>query len=297
MNSKRNRMLVLLLAMILLPVISFAVNKDQFSRDHTRATTLRESKDLIGLANLSEEIQNKWSPKNKEKYGALMVHSLISWRSAYKKADKKVPMNLIRQYAAQALSTYDPNKPDNISIKTELDLVSILHEEYTYSKGKRTDQDWATARRKGAEMWFHAWRRLDNAIDEDWDPNDIPQANVSPPKGIGIPGIPGMPPEMIKDPVLRAEYERAIEKNREKIKIRNEQIKLRNVKKMYFRIVKKYLVSTYSIPPYDNTELNKLLKTGIVNDKTRKEFLKTIRKFQPEAQHIFPRQKTSAGVR
>lgn len=284
MKAKKNIMfIVILICMICFVTTSFAKNvedsaklTEEFSRDYLQATELRGAKNITGLENLAKEIQNKWYPKDKEMYGSLMVHSLISWRSACKRADKKAPMNLIRQYAEQALSTYDPKKPDNISIKTELDLVSILHEDYTYSKGKHTDQEWATARRKGTERWFHAWQRLEKAIDEDWDSNDVPEENVSPPKGIGIPGIPGMPPEMIKDPVLRAEYEKAIAENREKIKIRNEQIKLRSIRKTYFRVVEKYLVSTYSIPPYDNTELSTLLNTGVVNEKTKKQLLKTI---------------------
>lgn len=275
MNSNRNKMLLVLIGITCMTVVSLAENSGQFSRDHVRVTELREAKETASFANLTKEIHDKWSQGDKQVYGVLIVHALKSWRSACKMAGKKAPINLIRQYATQVLSTYDPNKSDNISIETEFDLVSILHEEYTYLKGKRTDKEWASVRRKGAERWFHAWQRLENAIDPNWDPNDIPVENVSPPKGYFI-GIPGMPPEMIKDPVLRAEYEKAIEKNCEKTKIRNEQLKLRSTKKRYFRIVEKYLLSTYSIPPYDNAELRSLLNTGVRNDKTREQFLKTI---------------------
>jgi len=267
---------IMLIGMICFVGLSFARDVEdetmlmkEFSRDFTRAITLRNSKDIKGLESLVNEIQSKWFRKDKKRYGALMVNTLRSWASACRRSDKKPPMNIIRQYANQVLSTYDPNKPDNISIETEFALVSILHGQYEYMKGERTDEEWASYRRKGTERFFHAWQRLENAIDENWDPNDIPELNVSPPKGIGIPGIPGMSPELIKDPVLRAEYEKAIERNREKIKIRNEQIKLRNIKKMYFRIVEKYLVSTYSIPPYDNEEFGKYLNKFTTDEKTR----------------------------
>jgi len=277
MNLKRNRILALLLAMMLLPAISFAVNKVQFSRDYTRITELREAKNIIGLENLSKEIQDKWSQVDKQAYGSLMVHTLRSWGSACRRSDKKVPMNLIRQYAAQALSTYDPNKPDNISVETHFGLVDILHGEYTYSKGKRTDQEWANTRRTGAEKWFHAWQRSENAIDEDWDPNDIPDLNARLPKGVAGLSFPGMPPELIKDPVLRAEYEAAIEKHSRKVKLRNEQIKLRNIRKQYSRIIRKYLVETYSIHPLNDDELQAFVNTYIKDVKVKAEILKAVR--------------------
>lgn len=278
MNSKRKITFVVSLAMALSSMSFCWANNNEFNRDYTRATILEQSKNLNALANLIEEIQNKWSKKDKQMYGALMVNALHSWESAYRRADKKAPMNLIRQYATQVLSTYDPNKPDNISIESEFDLVSILYEQYEYSEGKLADQEWIKNRRKGTERWFHAWQRLENAIDEDWDPNDIPEANVSPPKGIGIPGIPGMSPELIKDPVLRAEYEKAIEKNREKVKIRNEQIKLRNTKKMYYRIVEKYLVQTYSIPPFANDELRQYLEKFKIDKETQTRITEAVTK-------------------
>ena len=278
MNSKRKITLVVFLVMALSPMIFCWANNNEFSRDYLRISELREAKNITSFENLAKEIQNKWSQRDKQAYGSLMVHMLRSWRSASKRVEKKPPEKLIRQYAEQVLSTYDSNKPDNISIESEFDLVSILYEQYEYSKGKLANQEWSKNRRKGTERWFHAWRRLENAIDEDWDPNDIPEANVSPPKGIGIPGIPGMSPELIKDPVLRAEYEKAIEKNREKVKIRNEQIKLRNTKKMYSRIVEKYLVQTYSIPPFANNELRQNLEKFKIDKETQTRITEAVTK-------------------
>ena len=283
MIAKKNTMFVIMLiGMICFVGLSFARDDEdktmlmkEFSRDFNRAITLRNSKDIKGLESLVKEIQSKWFRKDKKMYGVLMVNTLNSWASACRRSDKKPPMNIIRQYANQVLSTYNPNKPDNISIGTEFALVSILHGQYIYTKGERIDEEWASYRRKGAERFFHAWQRLENAIDEDWDPKkDVPVENVDLPKGCS--GYPGMPPELIKDPVLRAEYEKAIKKNSEKARIRNEQIKLRSIRKTYFRIVKKYLVSTYSIPPYDNAELQRMLNSGVKDNKTKEQFLKAV---------------------
>ena len=129
MNARKNTIFVIMLiGMICFVGLSFARDVEdktilmkEFSRDHTRATMLEQSKNLNALANLVEKIQNKWSKKDKRMYGALMAHTLHSWGSAYRRADKKPPMNIIRQYATQVLSTYDPNKPDNISIESEFE--------------------------------------------------------------------------------------------------------------------------------------------------------------------------------
>ena len=278
MNSKRKITLVVFLVMALSPMIFCWANNNEFSHDYLRITELREANNITSLENLAKEIQNKWSQSDKQAYGSLMVHMLRSWRTASKRVGKEPSEKLIREYAEQVLSTYDPNKPDNISIESEFDLVSFLYEQYEYSKGKLANQEWNKNRRKGTERWSHAWQRLEDAIDENWDPNDIPEANVSPPKGIGIPGIPGMSPELIKDPVLRAEYEKAIERNHEKVKIHNEQIKLRNTKKMYSRIVEKYLVQTYSIPPFANDELRKYLEKFKIDKETQTRIIEAVTK-------------------
>ena len=140
MNSRRNIVIVVLIGMTCLPLWSFAASSENrasltadFSRDYLRTTTLRESLDVSTFAGLATEIQDKWSPKDKQMYGVLMVHTLRSWKSACKRADVLPPIDMIRQYAAEVLSTYDPKASNNISIETELDLVSILHEEYTVS--------------------------------------------------------------------------------------------------------------------------------------------------------------------
>ena len=287
-NKKHAVLIFMLISIAFWASLSFAedaknkiMESKEFSRDHTRATVLRESKQLNGLVSLANEIQTKWHKKNKQMYGALMAHTLRSWISACGTARKEAPMKLIRQYATRALSTYNSKNTDNISVESEFDLVSIVHEEYTYSKGKHSDKEWANARRKGTERWFHAWQRLESAIDKDWNPNNRPVMNVTPPKGIAI-SFSGIPPELIKDPALRAEYEDAIKKNREKAKIYNEQIKLRMIKKRYLRRIEKYIADTYSIPPSDNTELPNLLNTYVKDAKTRAQFLKVLEAKMPK---------------
>lgn len=250
----------------------------EFSRDHLRITAMRESKKTDKFEDLAKEIHDKWSLKDKSSYGRLMAHTLNSWASACRTSDKKIPFDRIHKYATIALSTYDPAKSDNITIEAEFALGSILHEKYFYSKGKQSDQAWEQARRKGHKRWLHAWSRMEKRFDKNWDSNDWPVTNVFPPKGVSPFGYPGMPPESIKDSALRAKYEKAIRANNEKIRIRNEQLKLRRLKKRYARIIEKYLISMYSIEPFNTGELEQYLNGYKLEKKKKARIVEKVTK-------------------
>lgn len=273
MNRKRN-LIVILLATILLVAISCQAQSDQFARDYMRVTNLRESKRTDSFEQAARDIHDSWFPVDKQAYGRLMAHTLKSWVSACKRSDEPVPTGQIQKYAALVLSTYNPAKPDNIDIDTQFALVSILHEKYSYSKGKQSDEDWRLARRKGHARWLHVWRRLEKAIDKDWDSDDVPVENVPLPEGAD--GFAGMPPELIEDPGLRAAYEKAIRENQEKTRIRNEQLRLRSLKKRYAPILEKYLASMYSIAPFDNQELKQHLNAYGLDKKVEDRILRTV---------------------
>ena len=195
--------------------VSCMAGESEFAYDHKRITEMRESKETDKFDDLAKDIQSKWSRSDKSTYGNLMVHTLKSWVSVCKRTNEKIPTDRIQEYASIVLATYDPAKIDNISIATELELVSVLYEKYSYSKGKQSDQDWEQVRHKGHEKWLHAWLRLEKAIDRDWDINDAPEENVPLPEGVS--GFPGMSPELIKDSLLRLQYEKAIRENQEQI--------------------------------------------------------------------------------
>jgi len=77
----------------------------------------------------------------------------------------------------------------------------------------------AEARLQTWQTWVFILVRIDAVKDPDFDPNDPPVTKVSP---RAIPGahpyMPGVPPEMVRDPQIRAEYEQAIKQNNEKIR-------------------------------------------------------------------------------
>jgi hypothetical protein len=137
-------------------------------------------------------------------------------------------------------------------------------------------EEFAQRRKKDVEIRLHAWKRLMDAIDPNWDPNDLPLSNVVPPAMLGLPS--GATPEAIKDSKLRAEYEAAIEKNRQKAEKYNEQYKLRGWLKRFPPRAERYIVQAYSKPPYNIEELTGLLNQYIRDEQTRTRILDAVKK-------------------
>lgn len=273
MGSLNARYLFLLLIALLWASISLAKDND-YSNYYRQITQMREDKDIVGLEKLVRHIsgeKSEWSQVDNEEYGSLMAHALKSWSSIANESNDMGSNNRIQEYVEKLLNSYNSMKTNNLSIETEFDLTGVMYEKYTYTKGQLTDDEWSNTRLNGAKAFLHAWQRLEKALSEDIESNDLPQENVDIPDG--VPGFPGMSSELIKDPIRRAEYEKAIRANKEKTDTYNKQISLQNLKRRYFRIIRKYLVSTYSIAPYDRRELRDLLETYVENPDTRAQFM------------------------
>jgi len=210
--------LVVIIVCLIVTTISLGVSsgpseaeKQEYKQELERIETMRKSftgpiKDLKSLAIFGDEIQTKWSQKSKEYYAKIMLEicgPISSWH--FNQEGKHV---LARKYALSALA--DPNK---ISLETELELIGHVMTDMVTPRAPK-EQEWADQRKKDVEVRFHAWKRLIDAIDPNWDPNDKAVRNVAPPIETGLPS--GVVPEAIKDPKLRAEYEAAIDKNRQK---------------------------------------------------------------------------------
>jgi hypothetical protein len=273
MNSRNARHLFSLLIAVFWAATSFAKNND-YSNNYRRITQMREDSDIVGLEKAVRKNSGKnaeWSQMGKEEYGKLMAHALKSWNSISSEADDQGSKSRIQEYAEKVLYSYNTKETNNLSIETEFDLVSILHEKYTYSKGQLTDHEWSNTRRKGATAFLHVWQRLEKAQSEDVESNDLPEENVDIPEGVR--GFPGMSPKLIKDPIQRAEYEKVIRANKKKIAAYNKRVSLQNSKKRYFSLIKKYLVLTYNIAPYDSRELRALLEAYVKHPDTRASFM------------------------
>jgi hypothetical protein len=126
------------------------------------------------------------------------------------------------------------------------------------------------------KMRLHAWKRLLDAIDPTWDANDFPVINVTPPSASGAPS--GVAPHAIKDPRLRAEYEEAIERNRQKAQRYSEQNRLHKWLKRFPKTAEEYIIRAYSKPPFDVGELKEFLQTYITDEETKATILHAVTK-------------------
>lgn len=254
--------------------VSSEAEKQEYKQDMARIKALRKSfkpglvNDLEEYEKFADEIQNKWRDRNKEYNARLILEICGPLSSGTFEDDRR--HDLARKYALSVLE-----KSEEISVEMELKLTGhVMTSMYTPNAPK--GEDLAQRRNKDVEIRLHAWRRLLDAIDPNWDPNDKPLRNVPPPYGTTISA--GASPEHIKDPKLRAEYEAAIKKNTKKTERYLEQDRLRSWLKSYPRRAERYIVKAYSKPPFNLEELKQYLGKYAVDEKTQARILDAVKK-------------------
>ena len=224
--------------------------------------------DLEEYEKFADEIQTKWRDRNKE-YNARLILRICGPLSSGTFADDR-RYDLARKYALSVLE-----KSQEISIEMELELTGhVVTLMYTPSAPK--GEDFAQRRKKDVEIRLHAWRRLIDAIDPNWDPNERLLSPNAVAMELGLPS--GIAPESVKDPKLRAEYEAALERNRQKGRRYSEQSRLRDWLKSYPKSAERYIVLSYSEPPFRLEELKQHLDNYIADEKTRARILAAVTK-------------------
>ena len=255
------------------------MQKQEFQQELARIKALQESltsgrtNDLTKYEKFADGIQQKWSQRNKEYYARLM--EAVCWtlsRGSFK--DRRGEYEVARKYALSALED-----PDAIPVTLEFELIRHLT---LATSGLRKPnppkgEDFARRRRKDVEIQLHAWKRLVDAIDPNWDPDERLSLTAPIPPGV-VSLDSGMSPDRIKDPRLRAEYEAAIEQHRQKQERRTEQHRLRLCMKRLLKPAETYIIRAYSKPPFKFAELEQLLKDYMADEKTKARILDTVTK-------------------
>ena len=236
-----------------------------------------QTNDLESYEKFADEIQNKWKHANREYYARLMLKICSPLSSGTFKSNRRY--EVARRYALSVLgepNSTDPNHkgPEALSIDLELNLIRHVVT-LTDIKNAPKSEDFARLRNEDVEIRLHTWKRLTDAIDPNWDPNDLPRSNVCPPPGTGNPC--GVAPEAIKDPNLRAEYEKAIERNRQKAEKYGEQYGLRQWLRSFPKRAEKYIILAYSREPHDLAELESYLNKYLSDEKTKTRIIAAVR--------------------
>ena len=149
-------------------------------------------------------------------------------------------------------------------------LESIANKIFSFNiERPATPKDNYEWRHMEAELWL---RLIDKGQSKvvPLDTKNPPVLNVAPP--MGATGVSGMDPSAIKDPKLRAEYERAIKTNAEKIHLWNEQIMLQRRMSGWRDEFKLWISGNYNDDKdKGNAELGKLVNEYISSEKLRQE--------------------------
>ena len=222
--------------------------------------------DLVAYEEFADGVLAKWMPRNKECRARVVLH--IVWPlSSGQFADRR-QYDLARTYALSALA-----EPNEITLETEIRLIGHV---MTHTRGGPEGEEYARQRKRNTEVRLHAWKRVIDTIDPNWDPNDLPYLNVPLPPGVF--GTSGMDPKSIKDPKQRAAYEQAIERNNLKTQKFHEQNRARRWLKRFPQEAEEYIIQMYSKPPYNPEELSILLKQFVADERTRTRILDTVDK-------------------
>ena len=115
-------------------------------------------------------------------------------------------------------------------------------------------------RSRGALAWITLFRHIDQYLDPNFDPNDVPSVNVIPPatsKGVKYPS--GVDPNAISDAKARAKYTGLLNQNRAKSEQYNFQHQLRRVNERALEGFHEYAKHSFSSIRADSAEFRRIL--------------------------------------
>jgi hypothetical protein len=244
---------------------SFVVSADDYQTDIDRLIALR-SHPLDELLTLAAQMEVKWRRIDWNSYAVIMRYACSEI------SNRGITHERVRdqtQYFARIALSHS----SMYSWKNEMMLVGFLG----YERWSANDDVWLRERRSKADLWLHAWRRLEKHIDPTFDMNDRksrPSMRVYPPEETNLP--PGSPPSAIKDLHLRAKYQAAIAANNTKSQRLKEQFPLLLHGPSFRTRAERWLIQAYSQPPVRNTELQIYLAKYALDAKTRQRILSEV---------------------
>ena len=256
--------------------------KREYEQDYKLTTDMNaflssqsDVRDLNAYEEFADRLNHKWRGRNKELYARLMLEICGPLISGFFNEGRQYELS--RKYALSALE-----EPDSIPLLIELDLNGCVMT-YVFGPNAVSGKDLVERRAKDAAIRLHAWRRLLEAIDPDWDPNEKTLGgNVPPPPGTGL--SPGVDPAAIQDSALRAAYEDAIRINSQKIEERTRQYKYRWRLEWFQEHAEKSIIQTYSHPPFAIEELRNMLDNQLPDQEAKTRIIETVEKNMREPQ-------------
>jgi hypothetical protein len=269
----RNHMIAAVLVTFLqiLNVFSFQsphANKasdSELTEDFTHLQSLSNSRDIQNFEALAKSLLVKWSSRDTTRYTEFAYWTANLLHSA-NFPDHSRQVAFLQTYIIEALT-----KHETAPLDMKLRLLMLLP--------PLTDKalpDWPNSRLTISRLWLVAWQQLDQVMASAIDFHDLPQENIRPPAGTGLPA--GAPPSAIQDPILRAQYEDAIARNDSKAERFRLRRSLERLQPLFSTAASDYISAAYSIAPPDLEELNRELQTYVVNKEMRSTIIEKILK-------------------
>ena len=219
----------------------------EYEKVRKRIFELSNARDLYGLVKLQEEVEGTWgktqpisSLTKANLYAGLMYEICGSFAS--QEFNNNERYSLARKCVKKALETRD-----KMLVWQEVELVP-LSTTPEYLDKVFTEEQWKADRKKRAEFWFHAWQRLENEIDKNYD-------------------FESNRPKKISN--LSTE-EKEIAENYTK------QVKLHKLMKNFSKQFQDFVFWTYTLPPYDNSELENFLNKYVSDVELKDSILQKV---------------------
>ena len=143
----------------------------------------------------------------------LAVVSLLSQQvSTQRPADGSSPrkyMSESLQLATEKLAAFAGNRDIQLLRDAEetLEAIDVSREHNTPKR--------LLLRQRTLEVWLQVAAQIDRNLDPSFDPNDVPMESMVPPPSDGV-SLSSNAPDNIKDPQVRAQFQRAVDENTRK---------------------------------------------------------------------------------
>ena len=226
--------------------------RKEASEDVNSIKVLINEDQIERLEKQVDELEKKWFTKNKQTYRVVVgkIAQTLNDNSKYEFADK---------YAKKALDKlFALPESEKVSFEDEYYLTWQINQNVFNKLNKDIDkeEDWPETRREATKYYFLVLERIEKSIDSE---EEIKKkiGNVSYPKLSEYyrAGARGMSPNSIKDPEVRARYEKELNEFKEAARYRSEQYSLRRIKNSGIEILQRNIIRLYSGPEFLSKEL------------------------------------------
>lgn len=228
-----------------------------------RINTVRGGSTTTTIRSLINDIHAEWQSKKDTGYFHVVL-ALCDALSSANSAGDAFYKESRRSLAAEAVDTAG-EKP----IDTEVMLMLHLQDDWDYRRNEVAIDQWQADRQTRVRRWLKVWNRLrEEKLRWEKKVGGPYRLNMRPPLGA------------MKDPALRKEYEDARAENSRRAEISQKKSNLKNLDSRFTASAKRYIVNTYSNPPFANEELEKLLTESGLDANTRAEIVNEVKKRQ-----------------